>query len=711
MVRRPVVALSGLVAVALAVPLTASATPTAAPEAAPTVAVPGVDARPDPGFGPSARASALDRARNLAPSVAESLGLSRGEDLVARSVEQDADGTQHIRYDRTLSGLEVIGGDLVVHRSAAGTVLGADRASDQPLAAVPTTDPSVSAATAVRAAVGRGALSATRPELVVWAATGVPRLAWRTELTGTDRRGEQVSRIEVVDAASGAVIQGWSQHQEVDGSGRSLYSGTVPLQTVRKNGQFQLRDATRGGSTTVDVFNGEDPPGGYLAGTIFKDADNQWGNGLASNRQSAAVDVHFGTAQTWDYFEDTFGRVGIRGDGRGAKSRVHYAQGLDNAFWDDNCFCMTYGDGGEAFKPLVSLDVAGHEMTHGITSNTAGLIYFGESGGLNEATSDIFGAMVEFRANRPSDPPDYYIGEEITKSAFGTFLRRMDRPSQDGVSYDCWTLNMGADDVHFSSGPANRFFYTLAEGTAPKTIGGLPHGGPTCGAPGFTGIGRQAAAAIWWRALSVYMTSTTGYIDARDATIRAARDLFPTAPARCATVVKAWNAVDVPRGYWTCSGRLNEGASVLGTNPGFEAGNAGWTVGGTTRITDDPNIGFPHSGQRWADFNGRGTTNTSTLSRQVTVPNTATAHLRFDLLVYTEDGLFTEFDTFDVLVNGTKVGETGHWDNRYANNTYIRWDVPMNRWAGDTVTLGFRGVEDFSAPSQFLLDDLTLTPR
>jgi len=162
-VRRPVVALFGLVAVALAVPLTASATPTAAPEAAPTVAVPGVDARPDPGFGPSARASALDRARNLAPSVAESLGLSRGEDLVARSVEQDADGTQHIRY-RTLSGLEVIGGDLVVHRSAAGTVLGADRASDQPLAAVPTTDPSVSAATAVRAAVGRGRADAGRED-------------------------------------------------------------------------------------------------------------------------------------------------------------------------------------------------------------------------------------------------------------------------------------------------------------------------------------------------------------------------------------------------------------------------------------------------------------------------------------------------------------------------------------------------------------------
>jgi hypothetical protein len=351
-------------------------------------------------------------------------------------------------------------------------------------------------------------------------------------------------------------------------------------------------------------------------------------------------------------------------------------------------------------------------MTHGITSNTAGLIYFGESGGLNEATSDIFGTMVEFSAANPADPGDYYIGEKIVKPAFGSpALRRMDQPSSDGSSFDCWDLTEGAQDVHFSSGVGNHFFYLLAEGTAAKTIGGLPHRGTSCNATSFTGIGRAASAAIWWRALSVYMTSTTGYIDARDATIRAARDLYPTTPSRCAAVVRAWNAVSVPEGYWTCAGPLDEGASTITTNPGFESGTTGWTFGGTAVATGDPAIGFPHSGSKWANFNNVGTSNTSTVTRSVTVPSSATATLRFDMLVYSEDASFSEFDTFDVLVNGVAIGAAGHWSNQQANNTYVRWDVPMGAYAGQTVTLRFQGVEDASGLSQFLVDDVTLTPR
>uniref|UniRef100_UPI0013D3529C M4 family metallopeptidase n=3 Tax=Pseudomonadota TaxID=1224 RepID=UPI0013D3529C len=79
-----------------------------------------------------------------------------------------------------------------------------------------------------------------------------------------------------------------------------------------------------------------------------------------------------------------------------AYNRVHYSRNYNNAYWSDACFCMTYGDGdGTTLRPLVALDVAGHEMTHGVTSRTANLTYSGESGGLNEATSDIFGTMVE----------------------------------------------------------------------------------------------------------------------------------------------------------------------------------------------------------------------------------------------------------------------------------------------------------------------------
>ena len=80
-------------------------------------------------------------------------------------------------------------------------------------------------------------------------------------------------------------------------------------------------------------------------------------------------------------------------------------------------------------------------------------------------------------------------------------------------------------------------------------------------------------------------------------------------------------------------------------------------------------------------------------------------------MLYSEDSTFSEYDTFDVIVNGTKIGEAGHWSNLQANNTYVRWDVPMGAYAGKTVTLQLKSVEDVSGLSQFLVDDVSLTPR
>ena len=129
------------------------------------------------------------------------------------------------------------------------------------------------------------------------------------------------------------------------------------------------------------------------------------------------------------------GRNGIFGNGTGSYNRVHYGKNYVNAFWDGTK--MTYGDGdGVNFGPLVSLDVAGHEMSHGVTENTAGLTYSGESGGLNEATSDIFGTMVEFYAANANDPGDYLIGEEFDLKNHAGF-RRMDNPISDGSSPNC----------------------------------------------------------------------------------------------------------------------------------------------------------------------------------------------------------------------------------------------------------------------------------
>jgi Zn-dependent metalloprotease len=187
---------------------------------------------------------------------------------------------------------------------------------------------------------------------------------------------------------------------------------------------------------------------------------------------------------------------------------------------------MTYGDGDNLeFLPLASLDVAGHEMTHGVTSATARLRYSGESGGLNEATSDIFGTMVEFRANNAVDAPDYLIGERVMAlPEFYLAIRSMYRPDMDGASPNCYHRLVKTLDVHYSSGVANHFFYLLAEGSGvgPYTDG---VGSPTCDGSTLAGIGRNKAEAIWYRALTAYMTSRTGYSGARTATLNAAKDL------------------------------------------------------------------------------------------------------------------------------------------------------------------------------------------
>src|SRR5690349_10011510 len=205
---------------------------------------------------------------------------------------------------------------------------------------------------------------------------------------------------------------------------------------------------------------------------------------------------------------------------------------------------MTYGDGdGTNYGPLTSLDVAGHEMSHGVTENSANLTYSGESGGLNESTSDIFGTMVEFFANNPSDPGDYLIGEQFDKTHKG--LRRMDNPASDGKSANCWSSSVGNLDVHYSSGVGNHFFYLLAEGSGQKTIGGVVHNSPTCNGSTVTGIGRTAAAAIWYRALTVYMTSSTDYHGARTATLSAAQDLYGAGSTQYNAVNAAWAGVGV----------------------------------------------------------------------------------------------------------------------------------------------------------------------
>ncbi|MEV5429297.1 M4 family metallopeptidase [Streptomyces sp. NPDC052701] len=495
----------------------------------------------------AARTSLVREQQAAAPGTAEEIGLGAREELIVKDVVKDVDGTLHTRYERTYAGLPVLGGDLVVHESASGETRGVTKATEAAIE-VATLKPAITAAKAEKQAVALAEAAGSEkteadsaPRKVVWAADGKPVLAYETVVGGLQDDGTPNELHVVTDAATGKKLH---EYQGIEtGSGRSLYSGTVTLGTTLSGSAYQLYDTTRGGHRTYNLARGTSG-----TGTLFTDADDTWGTGVASassTDQTAAVDAAYGAQTTWDFYKNTFGRSGIRNDGKAAYSRVHYGSNYVNAFWSDSCFCMTYGDGSGNTHPLTSLDVAGHEMTHGVTSHTAGLNYSGESGGLNEATSDIFGTGVEFYANNASDPGDYLVGEKIDINGDGSPLRYMDKPSKDGSSADYWSSRLNSLDVHYSSGPANHFFYLLSEGSGSKTVNGVAYNSPTYNGSTVTGIGRTKALQIWYKALTTYMTSTTKYAGARTATLNAASALYGSTSAEYKAVAAAWSAVNV----------------------------------------------------------------------------------------------------------------------------------------------------------------------
>ena len=503
---------------------------------------------------------AVGRALGLLQTHGAAARVSANDQFIARDVIVDADGTEHVRFDRSYAGLPVIGGDLVVHsrgdqlKSASLTQSAAINISTR--ASVSATDAIVSAG----AEFGSNFSGTPSSSLVVFVRDkGAAKLAYQVGFQGADNAGNPVDSTYIVSAINGKVLDRWSNIETgkpggttstcssptaAVGSGNTLYTGAaVVLNTTSCGGgtSFQLKDQTRGGGYTTNMANST-----AGSGTIYSGPNNTWGNGTASDTETAAADAHFGIAATWDYFKNVHGRNGIDGLGTGALSKVHYGRNYVNAFWSDNCYCMTFGDGdGVTYGPLVNLDVAGHEMTHGVTSRTAKLVYSGESGGLNESTSDIFGTMVEFAVNSPSDVPDYLIGEElyISNPGLTKAFRYMYNPSLEGAgrSVNCWSPTVGSLDVHYSSGPSNHFFYLLAEGSGPKTFANGTISSPTCNGSTVTGIGRAAAEKIFYRALTVYFTSSTNYAGARAATMSAATDLGYSAAA----VSAAWAAVNV----------------------------------------------------------------------------------------------------------------------------------------------------------------------
>ncbi|WP_375756818.1 M4 family metallopeptidase [Corallococcus exercitus] len=504
-------------------------------------------------------------------------GVTGGASFSPRTVERDQLGMTHVRMDRMHEGVKVAGEQVIGHLDAKGqfdSLTG--NVSDIPagIGKAPTKLTAKDAlAVAQKDFNGDTTRAPTSEKVIVKGKDGQYRAAYHVTLTDTSAANgkEPRSMNYFIDANTGAsikqynTISHWSREgakastpkpgtstqtpstqAPTTGSGaaraaddQTMYSGKVDLQTTKgADGTYTLEDKTRGkGIVTYDAKNRPNASGT----TALTDKNDVWGEKGDPTRAQAGVDAHYGAAMTYDFMKDVLGRDSIDGKGEKLVSYVHTDNNLVNAYWDGEK--MQYGDGdGVDSGPLTTLDIAGHEIAHGLTERTAGLEYEGESGGLNESFSDIIGTGVEWYASQKNGAVkfDWAVGEDAWTPKNGDntdALRYMNDPTADGYSIDNYKNYPKMTEVHGSSGIANNAFFLVTEGGKNKTSGIEVK----------DGIGMDKSLKIFGRALTTYMTPQTNFSEARAATIKAATDLYGKDSTEAKKVAEAWTAVGVTK--------------------------------------------------------------------------------------------------------------------------------------------------------------------
>lgn len=356
------------------------------------------------------------------------------------------------------------------------------------------------------------------------------RLAYEVNVFALEPMSHQVFYIS---AESGSVIRVVSKLHDVNtpATGVTLYNGVQSIITDVTGTQHVLKETNRAGTgtaiSTYDMNNGTS----VGAAVNYQNTSTDW------QTEPVGVQGHWGAEKTFDYFFTTHSRNSFDNSGSEIIAYMDLGVNVNNAYW--NGLYMQFGKGdGVTRTSWGSLDVVGHEFTHGVTEYSANLIYLNESGALNESFSDIFGTMIEFFAEGGSG--DWLVAENVTVGGSG--IRSMANPNTFGQpdTYGGTNWYIGPNDfggVHANSGVQNFWFYLLAQGGT----GTNDHGDSYA----VTSIGRDAAAAIAYRNLTLYLNPTSEYADAREGAVEAAEDLFGRTSLEYAQTAQAWYAVGV----------------------------------------------------------------------------------------------------------------------------------------------------------------------
>jgi len=517
-----------------------------------------------------------------------------GHAIVAR--HPGAQGTQIARVAHTFKNVRIFGFESVLVLDANGKILSESDAEQRANfvkadAAGPGTDfsvvPTISSKAAIDAALaslGPSARHETPPsaELIIWPALRTERVPDARDKQEQDLNALDVQDVvdhyelaylvhtrlvvgdkpvyhdTIVSARDGAILAQWNMLQTVVGVGHSQYNGDVPVNTTLAEGKYKMIDDTRGTGGTFGAMAITNANHGTSAGSVYVNDTNTWGDGQQyaaggsttnANGQTAAVNAMWGLMNTYDAMKNVFNWLSLDGHNTATYIAAHVNTAYDNAYYSDTCRCMFIGDG-SSFTSLGSIDVIGHEMGHGVTASTSNLTYAGESGGLNESSSDINGEAVEAYARGggkgdtiPLTGNDWLIGKEISRT--GTPLRWMYRPSKDGSSPDAWNSSIKHLDVHYSSGPNNRMFYFLAQGSSADKASDMYSKYLVRTPAAMTGIGLDKAYRIWFRANTTKFTSSTNYADARAKMIEAAGELYGKSSRELVAVRRAYAAINV----------------------------------------------------------------------------------------------------------------------------------------------------------------------
>jgi bacillolysin len=526
---------------------------------------------------------------NFSAGSAKSVfGIDASSDLVLARTEQDKLGYLHYRYYQTYKGIPVENSMYVVHtlntllKGMTGKVI-----LDFDPAIQKRSGAGVSALQAVEIAtrfVGAQlyAWKDNNMEQSIKIQTGnknasyapSPKLVWYSPARDLNPRELRLAyKIDIyaikplsranyyVDAITGKIIGKDDRIHFADATGTAstFWSGTQTIHSDFTGTNYRLRDYTKGSG--IITLHGE-------SGQFGNDYTNNSANWSLTGSNVAALDAHWGVSQTYAFYMAKFSRNSYDNAGTALFSYVNDPTYLDNAFWDGSTmhFCKrSTGEGGG----VTGIDVTGHELTHGVTQETCGLLYSFESGAINESLSDIMGKSVQFWS-KPTD-----INWQLSND-MNWIIRDMSNPNllgqPDTYKGSYWYTGSGDNGgVHYNSGVGNFMFYLLVNGGTGTNDKGNAYA--------VTGVGMNKADQVIYRSQTVYLTSTSQYIDWRVACITAATDLYGASSNEVASVKDAFYAVGVGSSSTGCDAPAGLAASGITNN----SATLGWKkVSGVT---------------------------------------------------------------------------------------------------------------------------------